>query len=268
MTDENSAENRLLALTHEDAKDWIVVGRLLLDLESQSRASPSGRPWQDVIRDRLTELNASISSGHVHKLRRAIAFLSKHAPDAISSASSFSPKISAIEVAERLYRLDPNAGKKALADVLAPEPVTYVELQKRYSEALQENPEMKSPRQLAWEARRKTEKTSVEEGKEAPPSFATMPKVEVGLTSDQHFSGPSTTVRQKQAELLSKVWAEGEYAAEQKYASEVKKLRNIIESQAEEISIGAQAIRDLEGEVAVLSKQIRELRGDYSEDVE
>jgi hypothetical protein len=256
-------QQRLLSLTRDDAESWIMIGRLLLDLEAQSRADSNGLPWQDVVRNRLDELGVSVSSGHIYKIRRAVGFLIEHAPDAAAPENSAPPKISAIEVAERLYRLDPAAGKKALNDVVGPDPVTYVELQRRYSDALAAHPEMKSPRQIAWEARRKADKLPRVDGEE--PS-AILSKNETVASSDQHQSGPSATMRRKHEKLLLDAWAEGQNAAETEFASQISAMHDTIEAQAEEIALGAQTIQDLEQEIAVLSKQIRELRGDYSED--
>jgi hypothetical protein len=267
LAGQQEIERRLKTLTRDDAKNWIVVGCLLLDLEAQSRADPAGLPWQDVVKNRLEELGVSISTGHIYKIRRAVGFLIEHAPDASRLENTSPPKISAIEVAERLYRLDPDAGKKALSDAVGPDPVTYVELQRRYGDALKANPEMKSPRQIAWEGRRNSEKTSIADVKESS-HFLPNTTEKINAPSDQHGSGPSATVRKKHEKLLSEAWAEGHRAAEQKYASLISALRNAIETQAEEIMTSALEIQDLEGENAVLAKQIRELRGDYSENLD
>lgn len=266
--EQQEIEERLLSLTHDDAKNWIVIGRLLLDLEAHSRADPAGRPWQDVVRSRLEELDASISSGHIYKVRRAIAFLIEHAPEAIASGSASQPKISAIEVAERLYRLDPEAGKKALDDVVGPNPVTYVELQKRYNDALEANPEMKSPRQAAWEIRRKTDKVPASETRGPSAPLPNTPEGRMSGDLDRHQPEPSPTLRKKHEETLSEAWIEGHRAAKQKYAAEKSALKNTIEAQAEELAADAIEIRDLRNEIVVLSKQIRELRGYYPEDFE
>lgn len=266
MVEQQEIEQRLTSLTPDDARNWIVIGRLLIDLEAHSRADSSGRPWQDVVRNRLEELGAPISSGHIYKIRRAIGFLIEHAPDAATPENSSPPKISAIEVADRLYRLDPDAGKAALEDVVGPDQVTYVELQKRYRDALEAHPEMKSPRQIAWETRRNAEKAPVDEGKKPSAPLSEPSKEKMGAPSDQRMAGPSTTVRKKHEELLSTAWAEGQRAAEKRYASQISAMHNTIDAQAEEIALGAQTIQDLEQEIAVLSKQIRELRGDFSED--
>jgi hypothetical protein len=268
MVDQHEIEKRLTSLTRDDAKNWITIGRLLIVLEAMSRADSSGRPWQDVVRNRLEELGAPISSGHIYKIRRAIGFLIDHAPDAATPENSSPPKISAIEVAERLYRLDPDAGKKALEDVVGPDQVTYVELQKRYNDALEANPEMKSPRQIAWEARRKSEKGPKGEDEQSSPPAPTPSKEKKPALSDQQMTGPSTPVRRALDELLSQAWAEGQQAAERRYASQISAMQNTIKAQAEEIADSVQEIRDLKGEIAVLSKQVNELRGDYSEDLD
>lgn len=267
MVVQQNTQQRLLSLTRNEAENWLVIGRLLTDLEGQSRADPAGLPWQDVIKNRLDELGVPMSTGHIYKIRRAARFLIEHAPDAIRAENPSPPKISAIEVTERLYRLDPDAGKKALSDVVGPNPVTYVELQKRYGDALKTNPEMKSPRQIAWEVRRKVDKNSVVDGKE--PSVAlSNTKKETVSPSDQDVSGPPATMLRQHEKLLLDAWADGQRAAEQTFASQTSALRDMIAAQAEEIATGNQEIQDLKGEIEVLVKQIRELRGDYSEDVE
>lgn len=242
----------------------MTIGRLLYDLEAHSRADAAGHPWQDVIRSKLDEVGAPISPGHIYKIRRAIRFLIEHAPDAATLENSSPPKISAIEVAERLHRLDQKAGEKALNDLLAPSPVTYVELQKRYADALKEHPQMMSPRQLAWESRRKVEKAHPGDLTVSPPlsNIETPTKADAASTQ---ISGLSTDLKKEYEDLLSKVWSEGYKAAEQKYASQVSALLSTIDIQAEEISLGAQEIKDLEGEIKVLRNKILELRGDYPE---
>lgn len=262
MTTERSPEERLHTLTREDAKNWITIGRLLIDLEDQSRAAPSGRPWQDVIRDRLAQVDAPISPGQVYKLRRAIGFLSEHAPDAMDPQNSFPPKISAIEVAERLYRLDPEAGKKALEDVLAPEPATYVDLQKRYAEALKANPEMKSPRQIAWESRRKTDKPLASESIEKTSPSSERPEDAAGSSAEALTSGPSKSLRKKHDDLLSQSWDEGWDAAKEAYSAVIAALNDTITAQTKEIATNADEIEYLQAELEILGKMIRELRGD------
>lgn len=256
--------HRLQSLTRDDAENWIVIGRLLHDLETHSRADAAGRPWQDVIRSKLAEVGAPISPGHIYKIRRAIRFLIEHAPNAATLENSSPPKISAIEVAERLHRLDQKAGQKALDDVVGPNPVTYVELQKRYADALKEHPEMMSPRQLAWESRRKIDKVPISDLMLPLSSPGVDTPVKADTVSTQ-ISGPSAALQKEYDDFLSKAWSEGYKTAEQKYTSQVSALLSTIDIQAEEISLGAQEIKDLEGEIEVLRNKILELRGDYSE---
>jgi hypothetical protein len=63
--------------------------------------TPHRLAWQDVVRNRLKDLGAPLSSGHIHELRRSRMFLREHALDAIMASSYFMPIISKIEVAER-----------------------------------------------------------------------------------------------------------------------------------------------------------------------
>lgn len=146
------AETYLRLLDGEAAGNWLLVGHVLSALEQHSLASPNGALWQDAIKERLEKAGHPVSTGHLYKIRRAHQFIQELAPTAVSQTPP--PKISAVEVAERLHRLDPEAGKQALQDVLGPKPAAYVEIKKRYDQALEAKPEMKSARHLAWEKRK------------------------------------------------------------------------------------------------------------------
>ncbi|MCZ0962380.1 hypothetical protein [Paracoccus benzoatiresistens] len=237
-------ENSLRDLTQEQAKNWVTVGRLLFELEAHSRGDASGRPWQDVLREKLTELGAPISAGHLYKVRRAYAFLHAHAQGYVEQSSAEAPKISSVEVAERLHRLDPQEGLKALADAVGPDPVPYVDLKKRYDEALESRPEMKSPRQVAWETRKKT--SGSPKAPDEVAADATKQPRDDSLGQDE-TSGPSQALQKKASTLLQQAWKAGWDAATAQHKPELDELRNKVLEYQEEIKILARKVRDLRG---------------------
>ena len=176
------------------------------------------------------------------------------------------PKISAVEISERLYRLDPRAGKQALEDALAVNPTPYVELKQRYERVLQSTPEMKSPRQLAWEARRKGKASSLGTSIDNRSASAAVGPAET--LADQPAYGPSAGMRKRLDELLSDVWQEGRRAAEQQYATEIAALRATIHAQAEDIASQAKELKQHEAEIEILVRRVKDLRGYYPEDFE
>lgn len=142
--DKTPDEDLLKALTADRAACWIDVAETLAGLEALSRVSQNGRAWHDVMKDHLATLGLQISSGHIYKIRRAYSFLKKNVPPGTSIDQLRRVKVSAVEVSERLFRLDPAAGLRALHDAVADDPTPYVELQARYESALAAQPEMKS----------------------------------------------------------------------------------------------------------------------------
>lgn len=231
------AERNLLELTKKQSGNWALVGMLLLELESQSRTDATGRPWQDRLLDRLLEVNASISAGHLYKIRRAATFLQEQAQGAIRQAIEYPPKISSIEVAERLFRIDQHKGLQALHDALGPDPVPYIDLKKRYDEALTAHPEMRSPRQIAWEARRKAT------GAIKKPNEAS----EDQDNKTEKQLGPSGAIHEQVLSILAKSWKEGWEAALSQNMSEIEELRDQLREREEEIKILVRKVRDLRG---------------------
>lgn len=164
----DNADSILAELSNQQASDWFEVGLALSRLEALSKTSPAGRPWHTVLGERLKELGAPVSSGHLYKIRRAFNFLQTHAPPDTTSRELRRVGISSVEVAERLFNLDEEQGRAALDGILKPHPETYVELQRRYEAAIAASPESRSAKQLAWEkrkARSSIEKKQGTEGK-------------------------------------------------------------------------------------------------------
>jgi hypothetical protein len=237
-------EQPLHDLTQEQAGNWVTVGRLLFELEAHSRSDSSGKPWQDALRETLTKLGTPISTGHLYKVRRAYAFLHEHAQTDVKWAIAQPPKISSVEVAERLYRVDAQEGLKALADALRPDPIPYVDLKKRYDEALKTRPEMKSPRQVAWETRRKASSTPKASEENATGAIE---QREEALSEPDETSGPSATLQKKASTLLGQAWKAGWDAATEHYEPELDELRETVRDQQEEIAVLVEKVHDLRG---------------------
>lgn len=245
------------SLTEQQARSWVDVGKALHDAERLSKVSPSGRSWQDILRERLEALGHPMSVGHLSKIRRAYGFLKKFSPEYVSDDQLLDAKISAVEVAERLHRIAPEQGVKALEDIFADEPVTYVELQSRYDEAVNKNPEMRSVRQLAWAARRAGSSPAPKQS--APPQES----VEVGK------QGPSQRLYKSVTELIQNAWSEGWNEAKLQSdamiaakAQEISQLTTMVANLKKQIN-GLEEENDILQEEAILvARKYRELRGD------
>lgn len=198
MTKQDS--ERFTDLTEDQAKNWIEIARALHDVESVSKVSADGRSWQDILMEHLEALGHPISVGHLGKIRRAYGFLIKHAPADIDNEQLLKARISAVEVAERLYRIDPEQGTKALEDILSKEPVAYVELQVRYDKAVKKHPQKRSLRHLAWEARR--------ESASAPKYPADFSEPLMTAASEKRW-GPPEYLQTSAADLIQQAWTEG-----------------------------------------------------------
>ncbi len=232
MVEDPSCKQRLESLVGTKATDWTEIGRLLLDLESGSRANESGQPWQDVIRAQLDSAGAPISAGHIYKIRRAYAFLREQGKEAIVSDRSIPPKISSIELVERLFRIDRDAGIAALEEALAPIPVPYVELKRRYDAIVDANPDMKSAHQVAWDMRREAAKKLDDKSKSTRSEGQDGSSTAQDQPQETSSSGPSAGLRETFDRLLSQVWDEGWRAAERVARQKIEALETQISEQS------------------------------------
>lgn len=258
MTD---AEAHLARLDGPTAGNWVAIGQTLTALEQQSRADASGRPWQDVVLGRLEQSGHPVSPGHLYKIRRAFVFLNEFAPEAVNQTPP--PKISAVEIAERLRRLDPDAGRQALQDALGPNPTPYVSLKKRYDEALKAQPEMKSARHVAWEKRKPTDSESVhhDEEKHAKHSSA-MP-----AGSDHNVPLPPNELRKEANDIVQKTWLSAWSKAQEQYSEVIEELKAKVASLEEELELAHEEERLYKEEIAILKRQVYEFRG-YADDID
>lgn len=253
MTD---AEAHLARLDGPAAGNWVAIGQTLTALEQQSRADASGRPWQDVVLDRLEQSGHPVSPGHLYKIRRAFAFLSELAPEAVNQTPP--PKISAVEIAERLKRLDADAGKQALQDALGPNPTPYISLKKRYDEALKAQPEMKSARHVAWEKRKPTGSESIRHDQAKRTTHGTV----TPAGSDRDVPQLPNGLQREASDLVQKTWLSAWNKAQEKYSEMVKELKDKVASLEEELELAHEEDRLNKEENKNLAREIRDLRGD------
>lgn len=152
----------LSELTSENAGDWQCVGDMMRRLNRISEVSAEGRPWHDVMLEALAANGHQISSGHLHRIRRAFDFLDEGMRErGIPRERARLAKISSLDQAERLSQLDRDAGLDALEACLdIKKPATKDEIQKRYEDFLATHPEKKTPMQAAWEHRRSKKETT------------------------------------------------------------------------------------------------------------
>jgi hypothetical protein len=146
----------LSTLTPENADDWQLVGKVMHELNGISEIAPTGGTWHDVLLETLAERGKPISSGHLHRIRRAFDFLKNGMVERrIPKERAALAKISSLDQAERLFQLDHEAGLDALEACLdVKNPATKTDIQKLYESYLANHPEKKTPMQVAWERRR------------------------------------------------------------------------------------------------------------------
>lgn len=254
MTD---AETHLVLLDGEAATNWLTVGRVLSALERQSRAGPSGKLWQDIVQERLEKADHPVSTGHLYKIRRAYQVLEELAPMAVNQEPP--PRISAIEVAERLHRLDPEAGKQALQDALGPKPVPYVDLKRRYDEALEAKPELKSARHIAWE-KRKPDASPSEKGGDRPEAASGSEPTKAELGHLPEVPQPPDDIRRASGELAEQTWREAWNMAKHQFETRIDELQQEVLSLREELDLKKEENRLYQEEVDNLVRKVQELR--------
>lgn len=260
LMDKTPEEDLLKALTADRAACWIDVAETLAGLEALSRVSQNGRAWHDVMKDHLATLGLQISSGHIYKIRRAYSFLKKHVPSGMSVDQLRRVKVSAVEVSERLFRLDPAAGLRALHEAVADDPTPYVELHARYESAMAAQPAMKSPRQLAWDTRRSGHPPKVEAGNQTAEGEKKKTSRSHGPLVASHEPVPSQELTAAATTLLQQSWAEGRSAG-------LAENRELIRQKDEEIDELRRIVEDLKSDFKILYPAFLEWRGyDYAVD--
>lgn len=154
----------LSELTPENSGDWQRVGDMMRRLNQISEVSTDGRPWHDIMLEMLAANGQPMSSGHLHRIRRAFHLLTEGmAERGIPKERAGLAKISSLDQAERLFQLDREAGLDALEACLdIKKPATKLDIQKRYEDYLAAHPEKKTPMQAAWDRRRSKQDTPVE----------------------------------------------------------------------------------------------------------
>jgi len=136
--------------------DWRTLGQVLSQLDAVSQVASDGRTWVDVVHHHMKEIGAPVSKGHLHKVRRAYAFLVSGIDFLELPADRKQlAKISSVELAQRLYQHDTEAGMDALAACLDNEkPAALWQIQELYDEYIHKHPDAQNPLQAAWKMRR------------------------------------------------------------------------------------------------------------------
>ena len=257
-------ETHLAMLDGDAAKNWLTVGQVLTALERQSRAAPSGKLWQDIVRERLAQAGHPVSNSHLYKIRRGYQLLEELAPEALNQDPP--PRVSAVDVAERLYRLDPEAGTQALHDTLGARPVTYVELKKRYEEALKEKPELKSSRHIGWEKRKPD--SAAPEGSGKGQTGSSDASLQAAREHLSEMPKPPADLQQAAGELAERAWRTAWGMAREHYRTRIEELQQKALALGEKLEHAREENRRLQERNDILAKELRELRGDGPEDPE
>lgn len=238
--DDRTVDAILGKLTADTASQWQVVGEVLHELEKLSGVAPSGDTWQEAVSERLQAIGHPVSQGHLYKVRRSYNFMVGSLRSlGLSKELLSAAKISAVEVAERLSRLDQDEGHDALrACVDAESPATSSEIRRRYDDFLERHPDRRNLKQIAWVGRR----NRTDDPDEVRPSD--------GMASDREMVG-SGPVSNALAEPLS--GADSWLAVLQPVIS---KLHDMEVSLRDREHI----IKQLEEENSELRREIREAR--------
>lgn len=152
-----AAEARpILDALQQQPDDWQAIGRTLSDLERLSRATEAGASWTTTIVDELAKIGRAVTAGHVQKARRVYEFLDSGVrmldlpPEYVKNG-----RLSTLELAERLHRLDSGKGYEALEACVQPRgAASLADIKALYEAELERHPERMSPRQAAWAARK------------------------------------------------------------------------------------------------------------------
>lgn len=139
----------LQTLTPRTAADWLAVADVLARLEAISPGSAEGRSWLEVVGERLDRIGYSLSPGHLRKLRRVHRFVEAEGGAAQGDLSRAS--LLALETAQRLFALDAEEGRRALADCL--DGASAAEIGRRLKAVQARSPERLSARQVGWRRR-------------------------------------------------------------------------------------------------------------------
>ncbi|SFQ77838.1 hypothetical protein SAMN05421764_12029 [Donghicola eburneus] len=146
----------LATLSRAQLGSWVAVGRTLYFLEQNGLQDAEGTPWFNRLLRRLESLGQPVSPGHIYKVRRSFVFLFKNCGELGYTLDQCErAKISSVELAERLFKVDQKAGLSALGACLRqPKPATAAEIREQYFQTRSQAPDGKNKRNTAWESRK------------------------------------------------------------------------------------------------------------------
>lgn len=132
---------------------WLAIGDALAELEELSLRAENGRSWQQVLLDDLEARGHQVTAGHLHKLKRVRNFVRRYPGQrALTDAQIYKAQISAIEIAERLHKLDADAGWQMFEECL--DGLSFADAKRRYDKFQDEHQDVLPPRQAAWRKKR------------------------------------------------------------------------------------------------------------------
>lgn len=195
----------LSELTPENSGDWQRVGEMMRRLNQISEVSADGRSWHDVMLEALAAHGHQISSGHLHRIRRAFHFLEEGMTErGVPKERAGLAKISSLDQAERLFQLDREAGLDALEACLdIKKPATKADIQQRYEDYLAAHPEKKTPMQAAWDRRRSKQDTQACQVDDKQELDETMTDVGAALRRIAQYVTDLETAAQKDAATIA-----------------------------------------------------------------
>lgn len=156
MPDLKEKERMLATLSRAQLGSWVAVGRTLYFLEQNGLQDADGTPWFNRLLRRLDSIGQPVSPGHIYKIRRSFVFLFENCGELGYTLDQCErAKISSVELAERLFKVDQKAGLSALGACLRqPKPATAAEIREQYFQTRSQSPDSKNKRNTAWEGRK------------------------------------------------------------------------------------------------------------------
>lgn len=140
---------------------WLAIGDALAELEELSARAENGRSWQQFLLDDLEAQGHQVTAGHLHKLKRVRNFVRRYRGQRnLTDAQIYRAQISALEIAERLHKLDADAGWKMFDECL--DGLSFADAKRRYDKFQDGHQDVLPPRHAAWRKKREAAPHDVE----------------------------------------------------------------------------------------------------------
>jgi hypothetical protein len=264
---------------------WLAIGDALAQLEDLSVRSENGRSWLEFLLEDLAAQGHQITAGHIHKLKRVRNFVRRYpGKRQLTDTDIYKAQISALEIAERLHRLDADAGWKMFEECL--NGLSFADAKRQYDKFQDEHQDVLPPRQAAWLKKRKFDHEETDaDGPKHDVSRAVQalhPKQHSKSDKDLSLisvasthrtkpatapspSGISDEISQQMSELLDRAWQDGRATAFRETQQTIANRDARIKELLEEVALYKEEAEELEVQMQITVKKYRECMGDDHE---